>query len=170
MISDEHPWGLEGIQNMAQDRKERKKQIIGWWYLFMITNIKNLLSNPARAHKVATDFINKCLLEALSSSAHVRAEWGSWGLQQKWCIQVLSVNHSTYKNCDTYNKFKQLLFFPAYHWMNWQKTSQTYYISSAISQAIFSVLDTKVWEIFHKKWGSAYSWGFGIQKQVQLQT
>ena len=132
MISDEHPWGLEGIQNMAQDRKERKNQIIGWWYLFMITNIKNSLSNPARAHKVATDFINKCLLEALSSSAHVRAEWGSWGLQQK--------------------------------------TSQTYYISSAISQAIFSVLDTKVWEIFQKKWGSAYSWGFGIQKQVQLQT
>lgn len=30
-------------------------------------------------------------------------------------------------------------------------------ISSAISQEIFSVLDTKVWEIFHKKWGSAYS-------------
>lgn len=41
---------------------------------YQITNIKNSLSNPARAHKVATDFINKCLLEALSSSAHVRAE------------------------------------------------------------------------------------------------
>ena len=32
----------------------------------------------------------------------------------------------------------------------------------------FSVFDAKVWEIFHKKRGLAYSRGFGIQKQVQI--
>ena len=33
---------------------------------------------------------------------------------------------------------------------------------------IFPVFDTKVWKIFHEKRGSAHSWGFGIQKQIQL--
>ena len=31
---------------------------------------------------------------------------------------------------------------------------------------IFSVFDTEIWEIFHEKWGLAYSGGFGIKKQL----
>ena len=38
---------------------------------------------------------------------------------------------------------------------------------TCISRVIFTVFDTKVWEIFPEKQGSAYSQGFGIQKQVQ---
>ena len=41
----------------------------------------------------------------------------------------------------------------------------TYRISSPISLAIFSVFDTEICEISHQKWGSAYSWGFGIKKK-----
>ena len=37
--------------------------------------------------------------------------------------------------------------------------------SSPISQVIFSVFDTNVWEIFSQETGSAYSWGFGIKKK-----
>ena len=40
-----------------------------------------------------------------------------------------------------------------------------YHISSPISLVIFSESDTEILKIFHKKHGSSYSQGFGIQKQ-----
>ena len=44
-----------------------------------------------------------------------------------------------------------------------------YGISSPLSQVIFQYLTKKVGRFFHKKWDSAYSRGFGIQKQVQIE-
>ena len=41
-----------------------------------------------------------------------------------------------------------------------------YRISSPISLVIFSVFDTEICKIFHQKWGSAYSQGFGIKKKL----
>ena len=43
-----------------------------------------------------------------------------------------------------------------------------YRISSPISLVIFSVFDTEICKIFHQKWGSAYSRGFGIKKIAEL--
>ena len=43
-----------------------------------------------------------------------------------------------------------------------------YGISSLISRVIFQYLTQKFGRFFHKKRGSAYSRGFGIQKQVQI--
>ena len=40
------------------------------------------------------------------------------------------------------------------------------YISSPMGLVIFSVSDTEIWQIFHKKRGLAYSQGFGVQKQL----
>ena len=43
-----------------------------------------------------------------------------------------------------------------------------YHISSPISLVIFSVFDTEICKIFHQKWGSAYSRGFGIKKIAEF--
>ena len=43
-----------------------------------------------------------------------------------------------------------------------------YRISSPISLVIFSVFDTEICKIFHPKWGSAYSRGFGIKKIAEF--
>ena len=43
-----------------------------------------------------------------------------------------------------------------------------YGISSPLRQVIFQYLTKKVGRFFHKKRDSAYSRGFGIQKQVQI--
>ena len=42
---------------------------------------RNSLSNPASAHKEATALISRCLLDALSNSAHASVECVPGGLQ-----------------------------------------------------------------------------------------
>ena len=48
------------------------------------------------------------------------------------------------------------------------KCAKEYCVSSPISWVIFSVFDKTMGVFFYKKWDLAYSRGFGIQKQVQL--
>ena len=52
--------------------------------------------------------------------------------------------------------------------MNSTNVNVIYCISSPISLVIFSVFDTEICEIFHQKWGSAYSRGFSSKKIAEF--
>ena len=68
----------------------------------------------------------------------------------------------------------QLLYLPSHKQLATSRFMESrtmmpengYRISSPISLVIFSVFDTEICEIFHQKWGSAYSQGFAIKKKL----
>ena len=68
---------------------------------------------------------------------------------------------------DSPNSLKQGIMYSSAFILN-QVALFGYHISSPISLVIFSVFDTEICEIFHQKWGSAHSRGFGIKENCSI--